>query len=463
MPLRGARDVTQRLFIILVAGAALLPAARVIPGAPSHQPRVGQAGSVSVQVAPARVVAGASTALAFTFKAGGGGLRDGVLVLSVPAGWARPSLSAASAGRVRTSTGALAVRGAAIEVRGVALAPGSRLTIAYGGGPSGATEPTGVASYAFRVSVAASSAAAPAPLARSPSVEVRAPAFRCATTRHPRGIGRRLSLANGIAQANLYNTRSAAGVIKQCYGAAGLTTNVALTGISTVGPGPAGYPEAAYGYHLYDRPFCAMCNSQPFPLPVAGLGDLEHDYRLTVAYSLGAPSPRSLPRDFVYDLWLEHHPSPGSAPHAGDVELIVFLYHRQLSENCLTSPPPGAFSTDAYFNGRYVSSTWRVCRIDGGTDATPVAYFLEDPPQSRSGEISLPLTRFVAEAGNFLGRSLDGYSLMGIELGGEFDQCYRLSGCAAGRVSWQWRISRLVLQSASAAIPIVFTATSARR
>jgi hypothetical protein len=54
-----------------------------------------------------------------------------------------------------------------------------------------------------------------------------------------------------------------------------------------------------------------------------------------------------------------------------------------------------------------------VCRIDGGTDATPVAYLLEDPPQSRSGEISLPVRRFVAQAGKYLERDLGGYSLMG--------------------------------------------------
>jgi hypothetical protein len=278
----------------------------------------------------------------------------------------------------------------------------------------------------------------------------------CTTARDPAGIGTPLLLANGIAHANLYNAQTSSGVIRQCYGSSGVATNIDLRTVSPVMPGPVGYPEVAYGYHLYDRPFCPMCQAQPFPLRVLALRRYGSHARVTAAYSLGRPSPRSLPRDFIYDLWLERHPAPDAAPRPRDIELLIFLYYHEPNATCLPSPIPSAFSTPISSKGRRVLSHWSVCRLNGGTRATPVAFFLRHPTPSLAGDISLPLNAMIGEAGQFVGEDLRRYLLMGIELGGEFGQCSATAGCGTSGAKWSWRISRLVLEGTPTSIPIVF-------
>jgi hypothetical protein len=341
-------------------------------------------------------------------------------------------------------------------VRGIDLSQGQSLTVTYGGGVQGATQPAAVGTYTFAVSAAADSSAPLAAVAQPPSIRVTPPAFGCSTTTNPSGIGSQLLLPNGVSQPNLHNTGSSRGVVKQCYTSSGLTTKVQLSDISPGGYGPAGYPELAYGYHLYAQPFCGNCHVEPFPLRVSDLRRPANDYRLTAKYSLAHPSPRSLPHDFIYDLWLERDPTAGRGPRQGDLELIVFLY-RQTSATCRRSRGAVAFSTKITFNRRPLVSRWRVCEIDGGTEATPVAFSLKQPSQARSAEISLRLADFIDEAGRFLGRDLGSYSLMGIELGGEFDFCSPPAGCVTPNANWRWRVSRLALEGPSAAIPVAFS------
>jgi hypothetical protein len=350
------------------------------------------------------------------------------------------------------------VHGNSITVRGIDLSQGESLTVTYGGGALGATEPAAVGRYTFAVSAAGDSSTPFAPVAHSPSVRVTAPAFSCRTTTNPSGVGPQLLLPNGISHANLHNTGSSAGVIEQCYTSAGFTTKLRLSGISPtpIGYGPAGYPELAYGYHLYAQPFCGSCHVEPFPLRVSDLRRPANDYRLTAKYSLARPVPRSLPYDFIYDLWLERDPTAGRGPRQGDLELIVFLY-RQTSATCRRSRGAVAFSTKITFSRRPLVSRWRVCEIDGGTEATPVAFSLKQPSQARSAEISLRLADFIDEAGRFLGRDLGSYSLMGFELGGEFDFCSPPAGCVTPNANWRWRVSRLALEGPSAAIPVAFS------
>ena len=226
--------------------------------------------------------------------------------------------------------------------------------------------------------------------------------------------------------------------------------------MTPVGHGPLGYLEVAYGYDAYGQPFCRNCRSEPFPLRVADLGTAPHDFWVTARYSLSVPSPDSLPFDFIYDFWLERNPSDGVAPQRGDVELLIFLYEQEMA-TCLDEPiAPAMFSTPAVFDGRPMLSTWRVCQIRGGTDATPIAFFLDTPAAVRAGKVTLRIADFVQRAAAYLDADLTGHLLMGVELGGEFDQC-EPSGCAVTQPSWDFGISELSVHSSSAAIPIVFT------
>jgi hypothetical protein len=458
------RPRAGHIFLGLLVGAAAISAVGASRGSDptfvsspqgSQPDRAQPSELVSVQVAPRRVVAGGWKALTFTFEASARALRRATVRLSIPSGWAPPSKMSSAAGYVTASAGALSVKGSSIAVRRVILSPSSQLTITYGGGSGGATAPSEVGRYAFPVSVAPSASRASVPLGRPPSVRVKAPAFDCRATLNPTGSGQQLALPNGIAQANLHNTQTSTGRIQQCYAASGLTTTTALTSISPIGHGPAGYPEAAYGYNLYAVPFCDACHSEPFPIRISDLRTQNRDLRLTADYTLGPASPSSLPRDFMYDLWLEREPSPGTPPRPGDVEVIVFLYQQRIA-TCIPSRDPASFSTRILINGRRVTSRWSVCEIYGGTAATPVAFFLESPKQFQTAEISLGLSSFLQKAGTFLGRDVGAYSLMGVELGGEFDQCSPPSGCTASTSTWRWRISELTLERGDGTIPIVF-------
>jgi hypothetical protein len=406
----------------------------------------------AIAVDPARVAAGAWVPLRVTITASSRAVHNGIVTLSVPSGWPRPSRSAVSGGHVRASGGVLTVRGMKVSVRGVDLPRGSSLTITYGGGRGAATAPTIPLSYAFRLSWT-SMASPAAHVERSLLIRVEAPRFGCTTSTDPTGSGAPLRLPNGIALSNLYNTRASVGVIRQCYGRSGLATDVTLKGLSPVGPGPAGYPEVAYGYDLVDRPVCQGCHTQPFPLAVSAVGLALS--RVIVSYSLDVASPRSLPDDLIYDLWLERQPSPDALPRQGDIELIIFLYRHPPDSPCVPGGPLQMLSTLASFNGREGTSRWLVCRITGGTPATSIGFLMGSPSQSRTGSISLPLRPFIDEAARFVGGDLDGYSLMGIELGGEFDRC-SAGRCVAATVAWRWRVSRLILDGKSGSIPMVF-------
>jgi len=283
-----------------------------------------------VDVTPAGVTAGAWSPLQFTIRASEVGVDNGTVVLTVPTGWATPSTSATSAGHVAATAGVVKVTGRSVELAGVTLAPNDAVQITYGGGPGGATEPTVAGKYGFAVSVGATSSRSVA-LARPPSVAVRTPAFGCRTAADPSGPGGQLALPNGTAQANLYNIQASSGSIKQCFDATGLSTVLAVTHIAPKGQGPAGYPEVGYGYDLEDHPFCQLCHTAPFPIPVSRLSTAAGNLTLNADYSLSDAIPASMPRDLIYDVWLEKSPSAGTMPHQGDVELAIFLYEQSMA------------------------------------------------------------------------------------------------------------------------------------
>src|ERR1700756_2709066 len=284
-------SISQFLAAVLLSALACATACS-IPSRPDP-PTV----DVVPRAQPEQVVAGSWTPLQFMLTAGKRGVRPAIVTLPVPSGWAHPRRSPSAAGHVSSSAGMLVFRENSVSARDVDLSPGSRLTITYGGGDGGATEATVAGRYAFVLSVAAASRPRTTLLRRVLRIQVHPPPVGCRESRGPVGAGQSLILPNGIARPNIYNVRGATGVVRQCYGRAGLSTTITLNHLTPAGPGPIGYPEAAYGYHLFDQPFCGTCRAQPFPLPVSVLLRFPTGYWVTARYSLGEAQPRSLPRD----------------------------------------------------------------------------------------------------------------------------------------------------------------------
>jgi hypothetical protein len=131
---------------------------------------------------PTSIQTGADGPLTFIFTAGSGGLpASSLIALTVPAGWAVPSVLAGAPGLARVDRpGAhVSVSGRAITITGARLAAGQQLTISYGGTqrlapPSAglsrfaASERVGRRGPAVRLgSVAISVVAAPLPVANA--------------------------------------------------------------------------------------------------------------------------------------------------------------------------------------------------------------------------------------------------------------------------------------------------------
>jgi hypothetical protein len=271
-----------------------------------------------------------------------------------------------------------------------------------------------------------------------------------------------LPLENGVVQPNLYNAFNSTGVLRQCTGRSGVTSYFSFGSIKPISYGPAGYPEVAYGNNLNDQPFCSGCPATPFPVAVSDLFSGTHNLRVSIDYSLGAATPPDLPRDFIYDVWLEGAAKPGSPPAQGDVEMLIFLYQQNIA-SCPANASTTSLSTQVTRNGSTTPSSWKVCEISGGTKADPVAFFLQDPLPSDSVRLTLSLQDFVQAAGRYLNRNLTDHSVMGVEVGGEFNQCSVKDGCVDAQAAWQWSLRDLTIVDGDRTIPVVFPERSAAR
>ncbi|HEX4864585.1 MAG TPA: hypothetical protein VFV02_10955 [Acidimicrobiales bacterium] len=409
----------------------------------------------TVQVTPDHVSAGARTALSFTFHAGKEGVSNGRAVIAVPDGWTPPSIQKSDPGQVTSTYGDIEIVGRSIHLSGIQLASSGTLTVTYGGGSGGATEPTETGQYKFSASVTAPHGSWDRPAQQFSLVSVVSPPKACQTLNGPSGVGQGLPLENGVLQPNLYNSYSTTGVLRQCTGPSGVTSYFSLGNLKPITYGPAGYPEVAYGDNLNDQPFCSGCPSTPFPLAVSDLFQGSRDVRMSIGYSLGQSRPADLPRDFIYDVWLEKSPHPGSPPAAGDVEMLIFLYQQNIA-NCPTTSSASSLTTEITRNGSTTPSSWRICEIRGGTEADPVAFFLQDPSQSDSTRLTLSLRDFVQAAGRYLNRDLSDHSVMGVEVGGEFNQCSMSDGCVDSQAEWQWTLQDLTILDGTRTIPVVF-------
>lgn len=401
-------------------------------------------------------------ALSFTIHAGKEGVAQGRAVIAVPDGWTPPSTRSSDPGRVSSSRGEIEVVGRSIHVTGIRLAPSATVTVAYGGGSGGATEPTETGQYTFAASVAASQGSWNRPAQQVSLVSVVPPPYACQSLNGPSGVGQGLPLENGVLQPNLYNAYNSTGVLRQCTGPSGVTSYFSFGSIKPISYGPAGYPEVAYGNNLNDQPFCSGCPTAPFPVAVSDLSRGIHDLRLSIDYSLGAATPADLPRDFIYDVWLKRAAQPGSPPAQGDVEMLIFLYQQNMA-SCSRIGSTTSLSTEVTRNGSTTRSFWKVCEISGGTKADPVAFFLQDPLPSDSVRLTLSLQDFVQAAGSYLSRSLTDHSVMGVEVGGEFNQCSMKDGCVDAQATWQWSLKGLTIVDGDRTIPVVFPERSAAR
>ena len=451
-------DRTRTLRFLLAAAVILevLAATARVGGVvdPEASAKPPPAGVVFVK--PGRVSAGGWTTLSFAVRADKAGIDSGTVAIDVPVGWSAPSTEVLAPGRVTASTGSVTIDGRTINVTGIRLLPSSTFLLTYGGGYGGATEPTQAGSYRFEASVIARNGTWVGQKLQSAVVAVTAPLYGCNSASRPAGVGGQLPLQNGVVQANLYNTWESAGSIRQCSGPTGVTNDLALAGLRATNYGPAGYPEVAYGYNLNDHSFCGSCPTRPFPVRISELLGDSNDLRLSLDYSLGKASPPTLPRDFIYDVWLERAARPDQPPAPGDVELIVFLYQQNIAA-CSDGTTPMPFSSVLTIDGKAVLSTWHACHIKGGTAATPVAFFLDTPAQSESGRLNLGLRDFVNAASTFLGQSLSDHSVLGVEVGGEFDQCSVQDGCQVPQLRWGWSVHELTILDGRGSVPVVFS------
>jgi len=123
-------------------------------------------GSGTMSTPTANVVNGSTNTIVFTYKAAAaGGISNGTVTLTVPAGWPAPS-----AGNTTPSLGAGSYAGQTVTVSGLTLAPNATFTITYGP----AAGPTTGGPQTWSTSEQSTAGGTLAALATSPSINVYA-------------------------------------------------------------------------------------------------------------------------------------------------------------------------------------------------------------------------------------------------------------------------------------------------
>jgi hypothetical protein len=272
-----------------------------------------------------------------------------------------------------------------------------------------------------------------------------------------------LALTNGIAQPNLYGLWSSTGTVQQWYDADGLSTEIKLSGIVRNLQyhlvAPVGYSEIGYGYNLLDqRTFGNGPSDQPqFPMPISSVDSL--DLWGTVKYSLGTPSPSSLPYNLFYDLWLENNPRNGIWPQSGDFEIGISLASKGGAGGIGAGPYPtgvlvGDLTDQIYVNGQEQSATWDIYieQLAKGSSAKFYVFSLITPSPQNAPTISIHFQDFIDCLSNTAlsnWKDLSTYRLMGIELGTEYAWGWPLSNFPWLQATWDWSISSYYLTTNS--------------
>jgi Bacterial Ig domain len=135
-------------------------------------------GSGTLTVLPANAGNGSTAnTLTFTYTAAAGGMANGDVTVTAPAGWSAPAIAPAAAGFSTASTGVVSVAGQTITVSGVTLAGAATMTIAYGsvaGGGPGASASTTAGANVFQTQQRSTVGGTLTNIGASPSVNVYA-------------------------------------------------------------------------------------------------------------------------------------------------------------------------------------------------------------------------------------------------------------------------------------------------
>ena len=253
-----------------------------------------------------------------------------------------------------------------------------------------------------------------------------------------------LPLTSGVATPNLWNVRTSAGKIRQCYNAeSGFRDTIDLSSLSLDSTtAPAGFPEIGYGESSYGEHFCGVknpgCEIAPFPIPVSSLA--KYPYLASVSYSMGSITPAQYVH-LTFDLWLEQSVN-SKGPKPADVEIMIEPYN--------TYPACGVARPAFHYSG----ATWDVSEGCGGSKATTLHFVLQSSEQRKTGKVTVNLSSFVAEVKKILPRdaSVDKEKMAGIEVGTEFNN-YGCPGttCSPQRTSakFSWSVSALSLVRSS--------------
>ncbi len=147
-----------------------------LSSSPSVSVNASPDGSGTETVSPSTVTAGSSTSLTFTYTAAPGGLVNGSLSLTVPAGWTAPSTTVGHPGYTTASTGTVSLAGQVITVSGVSLTGGSTMTVTYGagGGANSVTPPASIGTATFTTNEKSTSSGTLTAISSSPQVVVNA-------------------------------------------------------------------------------------------------------------------------------------------------------------------------------------------------------------------------------------------------------------------------------------------------
>jgi hypothetical protein len=458
--MRHVCSLAWRLTLVVLAVFASCDTSTA-PDAGADNGRLQVSSYTSSAVAPTAVPAGRFQPITVTFTGVRAGVHDGAIELAIPAGWPAPSTSHNQPGYVTASEGNVTTRAQTIVVSDLTLGPRDRLRVEYGTGAAGAATPELIGRYSFAVALMPRQGASWITL-RPVSVRVVAPRSGCLTRQGPTAQSNTtLPLLNGIARANLWNVSASSGTTTQCITADGLVTSISLSSASSAASGPLGYPEAAYGFSLGYHAFCPgahVCQTAPFPLRIGELSARAFDYRLEATYTI---EPSSSPSDILIDLFLERAPTalpPGvrcsasslvpGCPTSNDIELEILPFHDEIGSCNSTQRDDTLAEESLVVSGR----DWTVCAKSGSSNQAEIVAFTLNH-QLMSGHLNLRIKDFVDAAAAYGGRgaSISGYSLMGVELGGEVGACSGV-GCVT---SSTWQLRRFYLRSQTAMIPIV--------
>ena len=135
-------------------------------------------GTGTMTVLPANIGNGSTgNTLTFTYTAAAGGMANGDVTVTAPAGWSAPSTLATDPGYTTASTGVVSAVGQTITVSGVTLAGAATMTVVYGstgGGGPGATAGTTAGANTFQTQERSTAGGVLANIAGQPALNVYA-------------------------------------------------------------------------------------------------------------------------------------------------------------------------------------------------------------------------------------------------------------------------------------------------